>query len=54
MLRVLATGLLLANVLFFAWSQAWFAPAWPAPRSAEREPERLAAQVRPDRVTVVK
>jgi hypothetical protein len=43
----------LANVLVFAWVRDWFAPGWPAPRHAEREPERLAAQVRPETLTVV-
>lgn len=53
MLRLFAAGLLLANLLFFGWAQGWFAPAWPAPRSAEHEPERLAAQVHADRITVL-
>jgi hypothetical protein len=53
MLRTLVAVLVLANVLVFAWVRDWFAPGWPAPRHAEREPERLAAQVRPETLTVV-
>jgi hypothetical protein len=53
MLRVLVAALVLANLLFFGWARGWFAPAWPAPRHAEREPERLSAQVRADVLRVV-
>lgn len=53
MLRALVALLLLANLLFFGWAQGWFVPTWPPPRHGEREPERLAAQVRPERVTVL-
>jgi hypothetical protein len=45
--------LLLANALFFGWARGWFAPDWPPPRQGEREPERLAAQVRPELITVL-
>lgn len=45
MLRTLVLLLLLANALFFAWARGWLGPA---PRHAEREPERIAAQVRPE------
>jgi hypothetical protein len=50
MLRALVVLLLLANGLYFAWAQGWFGPP---PRHAEREPQRLAAQVAPDAVTVL-
>ena len=53
MLRVLVLVLLLANALFFGWTQGWFAPGWPPPRHGEREPERLAAQVQPERIAVL-
>ena len=53
MLRALVVLLLLANLLFFGWARGWFAPGWPPPRHAEREPERLAAQVRPELVQVL-
>jgi hypothetical protein len=50
MLRALATLLLLANLVFFAWARGWLAPALPPPEQGEREPERLAAQVRPETI----
>ena len=53
MLRALLALLLLANLLFFGWANAWFAPAFPPPGAAEREPARLAVQVAPERVTVL-
>ena len=53
MLRSLVAVVVLANLLFFAWARGWLAPAWPAPRHAEREPERLEAQVRPETLSVV-
>ena len=53
MLRVLLGLLLLANAPFFGWSQGWLAPAFPAPRTGEREPERLTAQVRPESVVIL-
>ncbi len=52
-MRGLVAALLLANLLFFAWARGWLAPTWQAPRHGEREPERVAAQVRPDSITVV-
>lgn len=42
--------LLLANVIFFAWARGWLGDP---PRHAEREPGRLAAQVRPEALTVL-
>ena len=53
MLRALVAVLLLANVAFLAWSRGWLAPAVLPPHHAEHEPERLAAQLRPDAVTVL-
>lgn len=52
MLRLLVVALVAANLLFFGWAQGWLAPAFAAPRHAEREPQRLAAQVRPEVVAV--
>jgi hypothetical protein len=54
MLRALLLLLLAANLLFFAWTRGLLEPAWPPPGHGEREPERLAAQVRPESVVVVK
>jgi hypothetical protein len=50
MLRALVVLLLLANGLYFAWAQGWLGAP---PRHAEREPQRLAAQVSPEAVTVL-
>jgi len=50
LLRALVVLLLLANIAFFAWSRGWLGAP---PHHAEREPERLLAQVRPDVVTVL-
>jgi hypothetical protein len=52
MLRALLLLLVLANAGFYAWTQGWLAP-WLPPRSEVREPERLAAQVRPERIGVL-
>jgi hypothetical protein len=53
MLRAGVVLLLLANLFFFGWARGWFAPGWPPPRSAEREPGRLLAQVRPELIAVL-
>lgn len=50
MLRALVLLLLLGNVLWFAWARGWLGPP---PRHAEREPQRLAAQVSPEAVVVL-
>ncbi len=54
MLRTLVALLLLANLLFFAWSRGWLTPLVAPPHAGEREPERLAAQVRPEQVRVLR
>jgi hypothetical protein len=53
MLRAVLIVLLLANALVYGWTQGWFAPLVPSPEMAEREPQRLAAQVNPDAVSVL-
>lgn len=52
MLRTLLLLLLLANGAFYAWSQGWLAP-WLVAPGDQREPERLANQVRPELITVL-
>jgi hypothetical protein len=51
-MRVVVLLLLLANLGFFAWSQGWLAGAGLGP-DTQREPQRLAAQVRPGQLQVV-
>lgn len=53
MLRGLLALLVLANLLFFAWTQGWLDAVAPAPQHAQREPARLGAQVRPEVVVVL-
>ena len=53
MLRAVLVVLLLANALFFGWARGWLAPALPPPHSGESEPQRLAAQLNPERVLVL-
>lgn len=53
MLRRIALLLLLANLLFFAWSQGWLTGVTGLRPHPDREPERLARQVRPETVVVL-
>jgi hypothetical protein len=53
MLRLLVLVLVLANAGFYAWTQGWLAPLLPAQGQGEREPDRLARQVHPERVRVL-
>ena len=55
MLRALVVALLLANAIWWAWAQGHL-PAGALPfvrEDAQREPQRLAAQVRPDSVALL-
>ena len=52
-MRTLALLLLAANLFFFAWVQGWLAPVLAPPMSSEREPDRLAAQVRPEAIKLL-
>lgn len=53
MLRTVVLLLVLANALFFAWTQGWLEGVTGSKPHAEREPERLARQVNADRVIVL-
>jgi hypothetical protein len=53
MLRVAVALIVAANLLFFAWARGWLEPGLPPPHAGEREPERLAAQVRPDAIRLL-
>lgn len=56
MLRAIVLLLLLANAGFWAWRQGWLEPLHGvigARPEGEREPERLALQVKPDRIRLL-
>lgn len=52
MLRLIVLLLLLANALFYAWSQGYLL-AWGTGPTQQSEPQRLAQQVRPQSVQVL-
>ncbi len=54
MLRALLLVLLLANLAFFVWSQGGFGSAGGAAAGGEHEPERLARQVNPEAVQLLR
>jgi hypothetical protein len=49
-MRTLVVVLIAANLAFFAWARGWLGAP---PRHAEREPERVLAQVRPEALNVL-
>jgi hypothetical protein len=53
MLRTLVLLLVLANLAFFAWTQGWIDGFAGLAATAQREPERLAQQVRPEAVRIL-
>jgi hypothetical protein len=53
MLRRAAVLLLIANLLYFAWTQGWLDDVTGVRAQGDREPERLARQVRPDSVVIL-
>ncbi len=53
MLRLLVGALVVANALFYGWSQGWLDQLVGVRAQGDREPERLALQVEPQRVHVV-
>ncbi|MBW8828320.1 MAG: SPOR domain-containing protein [Burkholderiales bacterium] len=53
MLRSIVAFLLLANIVFFVWSQGWVDDLVGVRASGDREPERLAKQVRPESVRLL-
>jgi hypothetical protein len=54
MLRAIVVALLVANLAFFAWTLGWLDGVVGVRARGDREPERLALQVRPESVTVLK
>ena len=53
MLRALVVAVLLANLVFYAWTQGWLDDVAGVRASGDREPERMARQVRPELITVL-
>ena len=53
MLRALVAALLLANIVFYAWTQGWLDGVVGARSIGDREPERMGRQVRPDIVRIL-
>ena len=53
MLRALVVALLIANLAFFGWSQGWLDGVVGIRARGDREPERLANQVRPETIVVL-
>ena len=53
MLRLLLGGLVAANLLFFGFTLGWFDGVLGLHSAGDREPERLAAQVRPQSITLL-
>ena len=53
MLRALVIALLLANLAFYAWTQGWLDSVIGIRANSDREPERLARQVRPEIVRIL-
>ena len=53
MLRALVLLLVLANAAFFAWTQGWLDEAVGVRAIGDREPERLARQVHPERIRIL-
>jgi hypothetical protein len=53
MLRALVVLLLLLNALFFGWTQGWLDRVVGIKAGGDREPERIAKQVHPERITLL-
>ena len=53
MLRALIVLLLLANALFFAWTQGWLDAVVGVRSIGDREPERMQRQVRPELIRIL-
>jgi hypothetical protein len=54
MLRSLVLILLLVNATFFAWSQGWLNRVVGVQPESQHEPQRLALQIQPDKLVLVR
>jgi len=52
-IRALVAALLLANLVFYVWTQGWLDGVVGVHAAGDREPERLARQVRPEVVRIL-
>ena len=52
MLKAVVIALLLANLAFFAWTEGWLDAVVGVRAIGDREPERLARQVRPEAIRI--
>ena len=53
MLRLLVVALLFANLVFYAWTQGWLDEVVGVRAIGDREPERMARQVKPELIRVL-
>lgn len=53
MLRLLLLALIVANLGFYSWTQGWLDGVVGVRATGDREPERLARQVRPETVVIL-
>ncbi|CAN5160265.1 hypothetical protein BH11PSE10_BH11PSE10_08940 [soil metagenome] len=53
MLRALLAGAILLNALFFCWTQGWLDEVVGIKARGDREPERMARQLHPERVQLL-
>ena len=53
MLRALLAGLIVLNALFYGWTQGWMDEVIGIKARGDREPERLARQLHPERVQLL-
>ncbi|HWK84840.1 MAG TPA: hypothetical protein VNS61_13990 [Caldimonas sp.] len=53
MLRLVALAILVANLLFFGYARGWFDGVFGLRSIGDREPERIASQVRPASIVLM-
>ena len=53
MLRLLLLALIVANLGFYSWTQGWLDSVVGIRATGDREPERLARQLRPEAVVIL-